>query len=281
MASDWIALRTNLTDDPAIISIAVTLGLDEYGVVGRLHKLWSWADQHTVDGNARSVSTAWVDRFLSTPGFAAAMLDAGWLQCRSGGLLFPNFNRWNTQTAKQRLLTAKRVAAHKTRGNGKGNDPLTLDALPTRQDKTREEEEEFPAEPGPRKTTDPPPAGPPKAKKPPTGEHHETIAYFCDRWQEKYGVKYPFAKKDAAHIRDLLAKAGGAVPLRPVIDRFLADDSPFHAADSRHDLGALLKGYKRWLVDAPLPTGGYRSKAERDIDDVARQFANVLGDTHQ
>lgn len=142
MAGDWIAMRVDLTDDPAVIAIATTLGLDEYGVVGRLHRLWSWADAQLVDGNAHSVTVSWVDRYLGTSGFASALLSAGWLEAKSdgqtGGICFPKFGRWNTKSAKQRLLTARRVAKHKAGkgnapANGQGNAGSVTNALPTGQ----------------------------------------------------------------------------------------------------------------------------------------------------
>lgn len=109
MAGDWLPIRLDLHDDPAVIAIAGELGIDEHAVVGRLVKLWSWANRHLENGDARCVTEVWVDRYLATAGFAAAMLHAGWLRTRSGGIEFPNFDRWNSKGAKARLLTAKRM----------------------------------------------------------------------------------------------------------------------------------------------------------------------------
>jgi hypothetical protein len=103
MAGDWIPMRVDLLDDPAVIAIAAAVGLDEYAVAGRLLKLWSWANRHLKDGHA-CVPDKWVDDYLDTAGFAAAMLDAGWLRTRSGGgLEFTSFDRWNSNGAKIRL----------------------------------------------------------------------------------------------------------------------------------------------------------------------------------
>lgn len=130
MAGDWIAMRTDLADDPAVIGMAAALGLDEAGVIGRLHRLWAWADQQTTDGvvtlSSRSchaasvtdaqherdsgVMRAWIDKYLATQGFADAMIAVGWLDEVPGGVSFPNFDRWNSQTAKRRLLASKRQA---------------------------------------------------------------------------------------------------------------------------------------------------------------------------
>lgn len=108
MAGEWIPMRIDLADDPAVIEIAAELSLDEYAVVGRLHRLWVWANRHLVSGRTASVTGAWVDRFLGTPGFANAMQKAGWLKLRDDSIVFPNFDRWNSQGAKLRLLASQR-----------------------------------------------------------------------------------------------------------------------------------------------------------------------------
>ena len=62
MAGDWIPLRADVHEDPAVIAIAAALGMEEYAVVGRLHKLWSWANRQLADGNAACVTDSWIDR---------------------------------------------------------------------------------------------------------------------------------------------------------------------------------------------------------------------------
>jgi hypothetical protein len=142
MAGDWIAIRCDLATEPEVIAIADATGLDEFAVVGRLHRLWSWANRHTTDGNARSVTFSWIDRYLQHDGFAQAMRSAGWLEMSTEGVTIPHFDRFNSQSGKQRLLTAKRVSEHKRKGNAQGNAQgnakVTLDALPKEQKRTEE-----------------------------------------------------------------------------------------------------------------------------------------------
>jgi len=138
MAGDWIKMRIDLADDPAVIAIASELECEEDLVVGKLHRLWAWADRQTVDGNAPSVSEKWIDRYLSVSGFAQAMQRHGWLDITGSGITFPRFDRHNGQTGKRRALTAKRVASHKGKSNAKGNAPSVTSALP-REEKRREE----------------------------------------------------------------------------------------------------------------------------------------------
>ena len=108
MAGDWIKMRNDLAEDPAVIGIGEKTDLDGYGVVGRLHKLWSWADRQSRDGNAPSVTEKWIDRYVERDGFARAMSDAGWLEIKSIGISFPNFDRHNGKSAKSRALAADR-----------------------------------------------------------------------------------------------------------------------------------------------------------------------------
>jgi hypothetical protein len=131
MAGDWIKMRCNLDTDPAVFQMAAALEMDELAIVGRLWKVWAWADQHCADCNAVSVTRNVLDRITSTPGFADAMQKVGWLEGLDGALSFPHFDRHNGQTAKKRALTKNRV--EKTR-----SDSVTLPALQERYQRREE-----------------------------------------------------------------------------------------------------------------------------------------------
>jgi hypothetical protein len=131
MAGDWIKMRCNLDTDPAVFQIAAALEMDELAVVGRLWRVWAWADQHCADCNAVSVTRNVLDRITSTPGFADAMQKVGWLEGLDGALSFPHFDRHNGQTAKKRALTKNRVEKTRT-------DSVTLPALQKRYQRREE-----------------------------------------------------------------------------------------------------------------------------------------------
>lgn len=131
MAGDWLKMRLDLADDPAVIGIANATDLDEYGVVGRLHKLWSWADRQSRDGHAQSVTKKWVDRYLERDGFAQAMVDVGWLVFDKTGLMIPKFDRHNGKGAKNRALSKDRKVTQRSRSE--------RDTNVTREEKRREE----------------------------------------------------------------------------------------------------------------------------------------------
>lgn len=122
-------------------AIAEMLSIDVDAVFGKAFRVWCWFDQHTEDGNARGVTFSLFDRLVGLTGFAASMEKVGWLIKTEGGISLPNFDRHNGQTAKNRANTAVRVAKHKA-SNPKGNDEVTLEALPDALPREREELEE-------------------------------------------------------------------------------------------------------------------------------------------
>ena len=135
MAGDWIKMQIGLDHSPEVIRLATALEIPETQVVGSLFKLWSWADQHTEDGNACGVTYFWIDRYISIDGFALALADVGWLSESDDGLLIPNFERHNGKSAKHRAKTNRRVSEHRKR-NGASVTDRAQKALP---EKRREE----------------------------------------------------------------------------------------------------------------------------------------------
>lgn len=101
-------MRSNLATDPDVIDIASRIGADEFSVVGRLHALWAWADQHSCDGVLPRATSAFVDRLTACPGFAEALRQVGWLDGRDSALRLPNWDRHNGNTAKTRSLETRK-----------------------------------------------------------------------------------------------------------------------------------------------------------------------------
>ena len=122
MAGDWIKVEKSLSDKPEAWQIAATLDIDPDAVVGKLIRIWAWFDDQTENGNAPSVTQALLDRRVGVTGFCDAMIAAGWMHDDGQTITLPNFDRHNGKTAKNRALTAKRVAAHKRKGNAEGNE---------------------------------------------------------------------------------------------------------------------------------------------------------------
>ena len=135
MAASWLKMRHDLADDPAVIRVAADVSIEEDAVIGKLFRLWSWADRHTTDGRAAGIGLGWVDRHTGCQGFGAALVRAGWLVESDAGLSFPRFDRHCSDTAKARAQGLERVQRHR-------NAPSVTRPLPE-----EEIEEEVPPPP--------------------------------------------------------------------------------------------------------------------------------------
>ena len=128
MAGDWIKFELSTFEKTEVYQIADLAGIDEDAAIGKLMRVWAWFDQQTENGNAHSVSKRLIDRLCGVNGFCDCMIKAGWMSEYTDGdtpnIALPNFDRHNGKTAKNRALTAKRVALHKA------NAALTNGALP-------------------------------------------------------------------------------------------------------------------------------------------------------
>jgi len=121
LGSEWIKMRVSLSRDPAVVFIARRLRMDPRDVVGRLHEVWSWFDQNTVDGDGRGIDAQFIDELAGKRGFAQAMSStplAPWLLVDDGGVALPRFSRHNGSSAKRRAMDCDR----KQRGREEDED---------------------------------------------------------------------------------------------------------------------------------------------------------------
>jgi hypothetical protein len=138
MAGDWIKLQKDTPDKPEVLAIAARMNLDPDAVVGKLVRIWSWFDTHTIDGNANSVTFALLDRLAGVTGFAEQMTFVGWLDQKGHLLTLPNFEYHNGETAKKRALGKNRQEKRRSNdeSNANSNASSVTKALP---EKRREE----------------------------------------------------------------------------------------------------------------------------------------------
>ena len=109
MAGDWLKMRHDLVDDPAVIALATLDGVaDRQHAVGLLHKFWSWADRQSANGDV-SVTQEFLDLFVGARGFCALLIEQGWLNVTDKGLTIPNYDRHMSKNAKRRAQTQKRM----------------------------------------------------------------------------------------------------------------------------------------------------------------------------
>ncbi|UOF80823.1 hypothetical protein [Caudoviricetes sp.] len=138
MAGDWIKVQKDTPDKPEVLAIASRMNLDPDAVVGKLIRIWSWFDTHTIDGNALSVTFAFLDRLTGVTGFAEQVALVGWLEQNGQSLMLPNFGNHNGETAKKRSLGKKRTEKH--RSNAESNAESNADSVTkTSPEKRREE----------------------------------------------------------------------------------------------------------------------------------------------
>jgi len=156
MAGEWLKFDSTLPEKQETLAITVAMGWDDADLtVGKLMRLFRWFDQHTVDGNAASVTPALLDRIVGVSGFVSAVAAQGWLIVSDGGICLNHFEYHNGASAKSRALTAKRVANHKSNGkaNAEGNAESVSGALPrvekSREDKKNTKEKKSAAAPTP------------------------------------------------------------------------------------------------------------------------------------
>lgn len=138
MAGDWIKMRSDLFTHPKVVRMASALKADKLRIVGGLMSVWCLFDAHSVDGELEGYNFAEVDDQLRWPGFSASMASIGWLAETENGLVLPEFDTHNGQSAKRRAQDADRkrevrkVSASDT------------DEKRTREEKRREERNTVP-----------------------------------------------------------------------------------------------------------------------------------------
>jgi len=139
MAGDWIKMRLDLAEDPAVIEMADELGVREETVVGYCHAFWCWASRQCHDGRVTGVTLTSLGRVLSLPGFPEILVKVGWLKYQESGLKpvleIPHFERHLSESAKTRALAANR----KSRQRVPKMSRTERDKTGTREEESREE----------------------------------------------------------------------------------------------------------------------------------------------
>jgi len=160
MAGDWLQIDVGLSNKPEVLMIADKTALDPQLVSGRLIDFWGWVDQHASAAFVPGVTTSMLCRIAGgDAGFWNAVSDVGWLTIRGDGIEIPGYEKRFSKSARQRVMTAKRVAQH--RSKRPGNDVVTQEryendspALSTEED--RREQESLVSRSDPTRTNDTP-----------------------------------------------------------------------------------------------------------------------------
>lgn len=231
MAGDWIKVEKSTPEKPEVLALAELLGIHPDEAFGKCFRFWRWADSNLVDGTVKLVTKASIDNVLGCSGFADALVKVGWLTARKGSLVIPNFERHTSESAKQRALTAIRVAAHKAKH---GNAEVTPDALPRREEDERKTRgrKEIPN----RDRTDRP-IGARAREDPSAASPNSRIDISCSGGGEPLDL----SGVDWSHVEAMAEAVGKRVPPSSAEDR---------RAWFRYAVMAALKFSEAWLVGA-------------------------------
>jgi hypothetical protein len=135
MRSEWIKARTDLHEDPIVFKQATALNRSPHEVAYRWLMVWAWARKHTSNGFVPDTDATVIDAAAGLPGFAS---HAGrWLKFTRKGVEFPNWDRHNSNGARERADSQERQNLSRKRH---GSVTESCDKVVTRQDKTRRDE---------------------------------------------------------------------------------------------------------------------------------------------
>lgn len=146
MAGDWIKVREDIAEDPAVIAIGRALSApDDDLIVGKLIRVWTWAQKHTENGRIDGATAHHVDTIARMTGFAEAMENAHWLTLGSDFVEFPRFDRHMSDGAKSRAMANLRQSRKRAKLSRSCHGDVTdmsrtqRDKNVTREEKRREE----------------------------------------------------------------------------------------------------------------------------------------------
>ncbi len=134
MAGSWILMRSALPDDLRVHALSELTELPPDAVVGKLLRFWAWANENTRDGVLRRATDKLVDDQVGHPGFASALRTVEWLDDDGdGSLLIPDFDVYNSKSAKNRARHTRIVGEQRTnQRRGSTDDQVSQAARTTR-----------------------------------------------------------------------------------------------------------------------------------------------------
>ena len=102
----WIECHEEVFGKEEVLAIAEMLKTDVDSVVGKLLRVWLWANQQSRDGvfkfPCQQQAVEFIDKTTTCPGFSNAMQHVHWLNIGDDGeLVVPNYDRHNGKLAKQ------------------------------------------------------------------------------------------------------------------------------------------------------------------------------------
>ena len=107
--SEWIKVEHHIHEKVEVATIAELTGLDPDAVVGKLCKVWSWASRNCHGDGVTGIASLRIIREITRcETFDEALANCGWITIKGDKVSFSNFDRHNSQTAKERALATQR-----------------------------------------------------------------------------------------------------------------------------------------------------------------------------
>ena len=109
MAGFWIPWEVGLTKKREVLLIAKRIGVSNREAAAMCMQVWEWANEQSINGLIPGMEPVDVSNAVSISGIGEAMEDVGWLRNGAGNIQFPNWERYNGRSARERFLAASRV----------------------------------------------------------------------------------------------------------------------------------------------------------------------------
>ena len=109
MAGHWIKWEKGLEQKPEVIRIAKAMRTTPLHAAAMCMRVWAWADDNCTDGVVAGFDGSDLDAVVGIDGISKSMASVGWLLVSESGMQFPNYDRHNGITAKERALNANRM----------------------------------------------------------------------------------------------------------------------------------------------------------------------------
>ena len=119
----YIYIEDSMHDSPKVISMSDKLGIDRFGIIGRLYRVRSWFAAHSIDGRIEHATTTMIDEITLTPGFADAMVAFGMLERDANAIVTPNFKNEDPETLRKKELSRLRSKAYRERKAMRDEEP--------------------------------------------------------------------------------------------------------------------------------------------------------------
>ena len=142
MALNWIKMREDLHEDPAVLWMSQELNVRPETVVGFCHRFWGLVSRQSGDGCLVGPTLMSLGCVLGLPGFPELLLRAGWLEHDDTGekpvTKIPHFERHLSEGAKARALAAEKKRKQRAEMSLQNGDKCPEESG-TREEKRREE----------------------------------------------------------------------------------------------------------------------------------------------